>query len=350
MNRIAVLIALGLIACGNENDIVGDTTDNVVPNPPEDGNPVQTDRIVQVQQPQVDVLFIVDNSCSMFEFQQELGNNFPGFMEYFTDSGLDYHIGVISTDMNDPSNGQGKLRNIGGQAYIDEDTNDPLSVFSLMANMGTTGFYDEKGRAAAWTMVELKREIPRNEGFIRDDAAMHFVFISDEEDQSGGNPVSRQEFISWMNNLKATPDLTTAHALVQFTSQLCNTQGTAGTEYVRYANQTNGITFNLCQSNWAPMLDELGLQTAGLKREYFLSKIPVTSPWSLTVKVHTVAESGQNVTLQFPSCLVGEEEEDEACRVTYNPGRNSIVFLDYVPDPFSEVVVNYNIRELFQSQ
>lgn len=347
MNRITVLFSLLLVGC-IETGLQPEDVEGVVPYPPEAGNPVQEDRILQIQQPQVDVLFVVDNSCSMSEEQALLGNNFPRFMDYFVDSGLDFHIGVISTDVQDQSQA-GLLRVVNGVRFIDEDTANPANVFSYMANMGTGGFYDEKGRAAAYTMVELNSDRPRNLDFIRQDAALHMVFISDEEDQSGGVPVSMSEFRNWMRNLKQTPDMVTAHAIVGIPGQSCAASDTPGTQYLNYANFTGGVVFNLCETNWAPLLDELGLQTSGLKREYFLSKIPVTSPWSLEVKVVTKTEAGQPVTIQFPSCLAGTEEESATCRVTYNPGRNSIVFLDYVPDPFAEIKVKYNIRELFQA-
>ena len=42
----------------------------------------------------VDVLWVVDTSCSMAQEQTQLAENFEGFMTHFLDSGLDYHIGV----------------------------------------------------------------------------------------------------------------------------------------------------------------------------------------------------------------------------------------------------------------
>ena len=312
--------------------------------PPVEVSPIQVDRILQIQQPQVDVLFVVDNSCSMYEEQLLLSQNFPDFMDYFVDSGLDYHIGVVSTDMDDVANHAGKLRVAAGASYIDSETANPIAAFSVMANMGTNGAVAERGRAAAYTMVELKPDIARNAGFYRDDAALHLVFISDEEDQSGNFPIGAAEFRTWMQNKKATPDMVSAHSIVGIPGQTCAAIDTAGSQYISYTNATAGVLFDLCESDWAPLLDELGLQTSGLKREYFLSKIPVTDPLTLGVQVNVAQDDGRVLVLRFPTCMVGEE--DAVCRVTYNPGRNSIVFLDYLPDPLAEILVEYNIREL----
>ncbi len=74
------------------------------------------------------------------------------------------------------------------------------------------------------------------------------------------------------------------------------------------------------------MLKQLGIQASGLRREYFLSALPV--PGTIQVWV----EEGP-VTFTF------EPEVDWV----YNPQRNSIIFNDYVPDALSEVFVAYDL-------
>jgi hypothetical protein len=350
MSRIGILFAAAALVGCNETGLQGEPQRPIVSNAPDAVNVVQLDRIVQVAQPQVDILFVVDDSCSMSEEQSALAGNFPQFMDYFQGSGLDYHIGVTTTDTSNLNPNSGLLRRAtaGGSTfrYIDEDTPNPASVFAQMAQAGTSGSATENGRDAAYQVLETKRERPRNDGFYREEASLHLVFISDEEDQSTSPP--QREFRRWMRNLKWAPDLVTSHAITGIPGQECSAIWDPGGMYITYANWTGGIVFNLCTPNWAPVLEELGLQTSGLKREYYLSKIPVIDPWSLEVKV-VLDIDGNTVTRRFSSCLAGEEAEDPECDVTYNPGRNSIVFLEYVPEPFSEIFVEYNIREIYQS-
>ena len=71
-----------------------------VPNPPQLENRVKKDIITQVAKAEVDILWVIDNSCSMIEEQTSLINNFDAFIRYFLDSKLDWHIGVTSTDMS----------------------------------------------------------------------------------------------------------------------------------------------------------------------------------------------------------------------------------------------------------
>jgi len=65
--------------------------------------------------------------------------------------------------------------------------------------------------------------------------------------------------------------------------------------------------------------------TSGLKREYFLSQLPVPS----TVEVRVI--DGEN-TFQF-------FEDDWS----YNNIRNSITFEEYVPDQLAEVEITYEL-------
>ena len=56
----------------------------------------------------VDVLWVVDNSGSMSSVVETLGDKFESFLESFSALGIDYQIGVTSTDMDDPTH-QGRL-------------------------------------------------------------------------------------------------------------------------------------------------------------------------------------------------------------------------------------------------
>ncbi len=57
------------------------------------------DEFFQVSPEQVDVLLIVDNSCSMLAEQEKLATEFEAFVEFFHVAQTDFHIGVTTTDM-----------------------------------------------------------------------------------------------------------------------------------------------------------------------------------------------------------------------------------------------------------
>jgi Abnormal spindle-like microcephaly-assoc'd, ASPM-SPD-2-Hydin/Flagellar-associated PapD-like len=171
--------------------------------------PIQSDRFVQVMLDQVDVLFVIDNSLTMMEEQQSLGQNFAAFMSAALSGGIDYHIGVTTTGINrsseDPplvcAGGVG-----GGEAgrlfpadnssprIITPSTPNAAAVFAYNTTVGNCpqverGF-DAAYRALSPPLVDSVDD-PRtslandgNAGFLRPDARLAIVFVSDEDDQS----------------------------------------------------------------------------------------------------------------------------------------------------------------------
>lgn len=83
--QFSLLIGIGLSSCGKLPDYqVLSTQDAFV-----------ADAEVN---PNIDLLFVIDNSGSMSRDQQVLADSFNSFISNFTDKNLQYRIGVISTD------------------------------------------------------------------------------------------------------------------------------------------------------------------------------------------------------------------------------------------------------------
>ena len=208
---LGVALGLGLVGC-QDFDLVQDPSVLGVPNPPDLSARVQVDRTLQVTVPAVDVLWVVDNSCSMLAEQERLNQNFPRFMTYFENSDLDYHIGVVSTDMRS-LDGRGVLQDQSGFRWIDRETPSPDLVFRSLTSLGTLGDATERGRDAAWTAL-VTRRFTENYGFYREDAALSVIVISDEDDQSDLDVISLPDFITNLPALKATPDMVTFSSIV----------------------------------------------------------------------------------------------------------------------------------------
>jgi hypothetical protein len=345
MARWSVLFTL-LVGCDSETSLDELVKNNVQPNPPLPPAVERTDNIVQVTTPMVDVLWVIDNSCSMEEEQAKLTENFPKFIGYFLDSGLDWHVGVITTDMDNPAH-KGKLRSAGGYRFLDENTTDPVTVFSTMARQGTGGASDEKGRAATYTALERSAPFQGdsyNAGFLRDEASLSIVVISDENDYSGGNPVSKPEFISWLKNLKVNEDLVTFSSIVGLQTP-CDGREEYGREYVDVTRAVGGIEWSICDREWSTVLDELGMQAAGLKREFFLAEIP--DPSSLEVWVDEPPAQGEELGTTYDMCTTPACGDADTLYYEYSPIRNSVKFPNYIPAPLSTIHVKYRILSAF---
>jgi hypothetical protein len=298
------------------------------PNPKALASPTHRDEIVQLTTPSADVLWVVDNSSSMSDNQRALTENFPLFLDWFLGSGLDYHIGVVSTDTQAPAH-RGKLRaSADGALWIGPDTDAPREAFAEMAGLGIGGSSDESGRDATWFALEQEQD-GYNAGFLRDDpeSGLHVILVSDENDHS--SLVPKDEFIAWMNALRADPEIVTFNSI-------CNPPGSglmneAGLHYIDYTTEVGGILQDIRAEDWVGVLDRLGIQVAGLKKEYFLSSLPV--PESVAVEV----ELTDGTVLPMPSR-----------EWTYDASRNSVRFHAFVPSPLSTVRIDYTLLASLQ--
>ncbi len=175
---------------------------------------------------EVDLLFVIDNSESMDPHQANLRANFVKLMEALRSDKLDdripsVRIGIVSTDVGVgvgglESNGCTKNGDDGrlvrenkktrcpmlpkdGWISYDVDTNktnlegcsgDPvdcvMEAFTCLANLGTGGCGFEQPLEAAWRALDPK--LGRNPGFLREDALLAVVFITDEDDCSARTP------------------------------------------------------------------------------------------------------------------------------------------------------------------
>jgi hypothetical protein len=160
----------------------------------------------------LDILFMVDNSPSMAEEQNNLRRNFPVFMNELKKipGGLpDVHIGVVSSDLGAgsqpltnggcprPGGDRGILQTKptcgldGNSVFLASANNGTTNnfvgsletAFSCMAALGTQGCgYEHQLQA---TRVALYQAVtPENRGFLRDDALLAIILISDEDDCS----------------------------------------------------------------------------------------------------------------------------------------------------------------------
>ncbi len=175
----------------------------------------------------VDLLFVIDNSVSMGDYQNALGLAFPGFADAIIETlppGTNLHVGVTSTTMGYSSSGsttncdakgdndqpqdffyqtpdnndnglngaQGRLYKPGnGPTFYNIDTDAPQSEidnlkawFADAAKIGESGSQIEMSAAAAGWAAD-PANAATNAGFIRDEGAVLAIFIvQDEADQT----------------------------------------------------------------------------------------------------------------------------------------------------------------------
>jgi uncharacterized protein YfcZ (UPF0381/DUF406 family) len=151
----------------------------------------------------VDILFVIDNSDSMVAEQANLIDNFPRFIERI--EGIEppirsFHVGVISTDLGagpftigencsppgDDARLQHEARGAGcsGESppFLEGPATTLAGDFACIAQLGDDGCGFEQQLEAA--LKALRAERDEGTGFLRDNAPLAIIFISDEDDCS----------------------------------------------------------------------------------------------------------------------------------------------------------------------
>ncbi len=260
-----------------------------------------------------DVLFVVDDSASMAEEQERLARNFEGFLGALPETRADYQLGVVTTSVD---NGADAGRLVGG--VINAGQADVVDAFRAAVQVGTRGARTERGFQAA--RLALRNE--RNPGFVRDDARLQVVFLSDEDDQSS-EPVE-----SYLTDLaEAGGDEGYAvHAIVGDEPAGCSsgtTAANAGNRYLRAVGMTEGYRESICADDYTDILVRIALELSGILDTFPLGNLP--SPASIEVRVDDV--------------LVPERAIDGW---TYDRGDNAIVFHGYaIPPQGASIAISY---------
>lgn len=190
----------------------------------------------------MDVLLVVDNSCGMWGPQQGLAANASGLFDPLVALGLDFHVGVVSTDMDD-ANHSGKLRQFTGIRWVDPLAPDPATLFAGMVQMGFTGSATEKGRDAIHAALD-DQSAPGgwNDGFRRPDADLGVVVVSDENDFSTTETISSTT--TFLQNQTSGQQLS-FHAFVS-PDPWCPGASMWGEDYVTMNEALGGIYWSIC--------------------------------------------------------------------------------------------------------
>lgn len=197
MKKICLLLSLlVLAACTKES------AKQFVP-PTKTDEKVEDTSNIENFEPIVDILFVVDNSGSMQYHQNNLITNLAYFTQEFTKkSFMDYHIGVVTTDMTGGTWGgsgtyAGKL--VGSVRVVDRLTPAGNAVLSANLRVGTNGSGSEESFSPVIAAITPPLSNGWNTGFYRPDAKLAIIFITDATDQSN---LSENTFLSQLLALK----------------------------------------------------------------------------------------------------------------------------------------------------
>lgn len=246
----------------------------------------------------VDFLFVVDDSLSMFEHQQNLVANVPAFVagiEATLDHVDSIQVGVVATDPYSYNPGACILLGAlvtstegGGSQSSDmvcgpyaegfnymTQADDIAETFGCAAQVGTIGNGFERPMEAMVETLGKSLDVPGgcNEGFLRDDALLVIVIITDEYDGPGDPealnpardpPTSTGTPQTWYDAVLdakgGLPQNAAALVITHYDDGPCPPAdlGHDGMNLVEWVEKfgENGILGGICEPDYGPMFAE----------------------------------------------------------------------------------------------
>lgn len=288
MNFVGVLLACDGFEYGFSDP------DEVVPDPV-----WVEERLSQTAAPAVDVLFVVDGTGSMGDELAAISTRAGTFIESLDGLGLAWQVGVTTTDPDDGGELQGR------PWIITPATPAPAEALSLILELGATHAPPSAGLDAA--AVAIATDTEANIGFRRNDAALHVLFLSDDDDQSGAvlgvDPVAG--FLSILASESARTGFPArASAIVGDVPSGCDGgTGTAGpgTRYVAVATASGGTVTSVCNVDFSAAALALAETAVDWPSEFALQAVPVEG--SVTVVIDDVRNEAFTVKRDVPSIV-----------------------------------------------
>lgn len=276
----------------------------------------------------VDVLWIVDDSESMELHQNAIAQQFGSFVDVLTQNSMDFNIAITTTDMS----GSGEKGGfVGSPKVLNSLLPEVKDVFFNSVRVGISGSPLSRGLEAMKAALSPTLLAGGNRGFLRPDARLVIIFVSDDDDHSAGTAASYASFLDqvrpefafkargWMVNFIGVTTL--GGGCLTGTSRF----GYPGERYMELAKNSFGIAESICSADMASALRNIRSRIVGMITEYVLERSPIDG--TLFVYVDGV---------QIPADSVnGYSYNTETRVVRFNgkavPGPDSAVKIEYQP-------------------
>lgn len=265
-----------------------------------------TDIFEQPLQAETDIVFAVDKSCSMGDDIANVIANFQSYTGTLEGLDADYRVAAVVQDNGGVA---------GSAAYISHDNaDDGVEIITEMLG-GSYGGSTEMAFTLLYNAMGTGANRPGE--WIREDAKLNLVGVSDEPEQS--TQYSWDGYVELFQGLKSDPDDLVMHAIGGDYPSGCAT-AEPYTNFYEATVATDGLFLSICASDFASNLTELAEQSAAALNIFDLTLTPV--PETIVVEVNGAPDTN------------GWRYEEEGNAVVFDedniPEGGSIVEIDYV--------------------
>ena len=270
---------------GDCNNGHGNDADGVDESNPTIGTEVKCKKEIFHQASEVtkklDIVWIIDNSGSMSDEQTALGTNFSAFIDEFILKDVDFKMAITTTDTSSADK-KGKMV-VNSDVLLTSDMaksapNKFKADFKNLIKVGTSGSVKEKGLEASEGFMQKYSSL-----FVRSDAYLAVVIVSDEEDQSSQ---AVAQYTDYLKTFKASAGLVKVYSVVDVYNSNSGSGVTVGSErYKEASNRTAGLIADVTD-HFYNVLTKMGESIINLLDSFALANEPVVG--SLRVYVNNI--------------------------------------------------------------
>ncbi len=304
-------LCMGVLGCTVDFDLGGDGKSLVY-------NPLFNSK--------VDILFIVDNSGSMEQHQEYLANTSPELMARLLTLGVDFQMAVTTTDLS--ANGHGG-RFVGEPKILMPGQRDLDKILRQHLLMGSQGSSQEEGLEAARRALSEPLISSENAGFLRDDAFLAVLVLSNENDYSADKT---QNYIDFFNELKPPLAGRERGWMLNFIGvtgkpeENCRTFSDykdVGHRYLELVQVSHGQSHTICTTNLKTAIDNLQNALLTLLTEISLERKP----------------DPETIVVMFNGTKIPQSADNGW---TYSAEKNSVAFHGkYIPKTITKIDIYY---------
>lgn len=239
----------------------------------------QTIDVVATYNNQVDILWVIDNSYeTMIPHQNGIASRIDLLYSELLRTKTDFRIAATTMDMS-RSGEQGRF--IGTQKIVTDKTNDAVTHLKNMIQIGDGGSRTESGLAAMSKTLLREYQLGKNSDFLREDALLVVVFLTDDRDFSYGEV---SEYYNFLNSIKGSNDsrvqrwVTNFIGITDINDPACRTfqdYAALGARYIELANISGGVAESICYSDFSSYVNQVTTRLMSVLSEYKLENTPI---------------------------------------------------------------------------
>jgi len=255
----------------------------------------------------VDILWVIDTSGSMYRYDPALLLGIEAMLNALPPSG--WRLAMIS---NNPPSAAAEAQ---FPLVPGDDIDDATDMYSAMLTGGM-----EEGFDAVYEYIVNN---PYSSTWMRDDAALLVVFVSDEEEQSNQYMINVNDFTSWYGSLRGGNSTYVSSIVnVAAVDSVCLTTPPAiniGDRYMDATNYFSGIIVDICDEDWSPGVTDASVMIEP-HEEWPLTYIPIES----TIRIWIDSQLNYDWTYDATT---------NSIQFMIIPGGGSHVEIAYIIDP-----------------